>query len=238
MTAGKPAKLSELLGNLVASGVPAADLQGAIVFVRLERALDNLIRHALALGPYHPGRPSPWSHVFLLAEAYSGPATPIVDCTVRTKANRIIWDQDHDIDPIKILWHKDVKSGVCSGALDDYDDPRVPGWGVKWLQDLAPAERAALTAEATNPRWAPYHYDFPGLLRELLRLSSRGAIDPPPGKNLLFCSAFVQAVYSRVLGPKGDFAVRTRDDDTTPDDLWYSALGSAYPDLTAGGSDA
>jgi hypothetical protein len=222
--------LSQQLDALAAR-VGAGTLEGALIFVCMERTLDRLIRYALALGPYHPGQAGPWSHVFLLAEPYHGPGTGIIECSVRTKGNKIIWDEDHKIDPIKILWHKDVKSGICTGTIADYDDPRVTNAGIKWLPALTTPQRDTIITNAQDPRWEPYHYDFPGLLRELIRLVSGGTIDPPPGHRLLFCSAFVQRVYSLALGQAGDFAVRIRDDDTTPDDLWYSPLGEREPNV-------
>ena len=221
-----PGKLSEFLDQAAKQAGDPGLFEGAIIFVALNRTLDHLIQHALAAGDYHRGTPSPWSHTFLLAEAYHGPTTKLIECTVRSKDNKVIWDQDH-ADPIKIIWHKDVLSGVCRGEIGDYDDPRVGRWGVKWVPELLPAQRQALVADAADPKWQPYHYDFPGLLRELIRLISGGVIVPPPGQNLLFCSAFVQRVYTDVLGRDGHFAPGIRDEDTSPDDLWYPlGLGS------------
>ncbi len=219
-----PTKLSEFLGQISADAGPPDVFKGAIVFVSLDRELDRLIQHALGLGPYHRGKPGWWSHTFLLAGPWNGPETPLIEATVRSKENKIIWDQDH-ADPIKILWHDDVESGICTGKVGDYDDPRVGNWGVKWLPHLYPGQRDAIVAAAQDPKWNPYHYDFPGLLRELLRLASGGLIDPPPGKDLVFCSAFVQASYIDALGNAGDFAPGVNTADSTPDDLWYSPLG-------------
>jgi hypothetical protein len=98
-------------------------------------------------------------------------------------------------------------------------------WGVRWLPQLSTAQRDAIVTDALDPKWKPYHYDFPGLLRDLLRLASGGLIDPPPGKNLIFCSAFAQATYINALGVSGDFALDVATADSTPDDLWYSPLG-------------
>jgi hypothetical protein len=221
---GTPTKLSEFLSQIADdTGKPEA-FKGAVVLVSLDRELDRLIQHALGMGPYHRGKPSWWSHTFLLGGPWIGAQTPVIEASVRSKDGDIIWDQDH-ADPIKILWHKDVESGICTGQVGDYDDQRVGNWGIKWLPHLASAELDAIVAAARDPKWNPYHYDFPGLLRELLRLASGGLIDPPPGKDLIFCSAFVQAVYVDALGPSGDFAPGIATADSTPDDLWYSPLG-------------
>src|SRR5450759_4596167 len=88
-------KLSDVLAT-VQGQCPADDTRKcAIVFRALDRTLDHLIQSALSLDEYHRGLPSPWSHVILLADKYTGGATPTVECTVRDKKNRIIWDQDH-----------------------------------------------------------------------------------------------------------------------------------------------
>ncbi len=230
---GAPKRLSEFLQQAADQAGDPALFEGAIVFVALDRTLDHLIEQAMAAGDYHRGTPSPWSHTFLLAEPFNGPTTSLVECSVRSKDNKVIWDQDH-ADPIKIIWHKDVNSGVCRGRIGDYDDPRVNRWGVKWLPDLLPSQRQAIVTDASDAKWKPYHYDFPGLLRELIRLISGGAITPPGGKNLLFCSAFVQTVYTDVLGHHAKFAPGIKDDDTSPDDLWYPSLGSRIGPVPAG----
>ncbi len=227
-----PAKLSEFLDQSVAQAGDASLFQGAIVFVALNRMLDRVIQQALALDDYHRGSPSPWSHCFLLAEPYHGPATALIECSVRTKDNRVIWDEDH-VDPIKVLSGEDVKSGRCQGQIADYDDPRVTRWGVKWLDNLLPSQRQEIAVDALDPKWAPYRYDFPGLLRDLIRLISGGAIDLPAGKNLLFCSAFGQSVYTDVLADHGHFAPGITDAGTSPDDLWYSDLGSRIGPMPA-----
>jgi hypothetical protein len=51
----------------ISDRIGADALRGANVLVAIERPLDDAIRYSLALGPYHPGRPSPWSHCFLWA---------------------------------------------------------------------------------------------------------------------------------------------------------------------------
>ena len=84
-------KLTEFLEKSSAKH-GAAFLEGAIVFTELDRPLDQIIRQGLALGPYHPGKPAPWSHCFLLAETYHGGATKILDCSIRDDKNQIIWD--------------------------------------------------------------------------------------------------------------------------------------------------
>jgi hypothetical protein len=208
-------------------GFDPASLQGAIVFVSLDRVLDNLIRTALALGDYHRGKPGIWSHVFLIVEPYRGPETEIAECTVRHPTGGLIWDEDGHLDPLEVLASKNVLSGICFGRVSDYDDRRVTRWGVKYLPRLAVTQRERIVMAATDPKWASYRYDFPGLLRSLIRLITGDVISPPAGKNLLFCSAFVQHVYVDALGDAGRFTKWINDDDATPDDLWYPNIGLA-----------
>ena len=80
-----PRRLSEFLQQAADQSGDPGLFEGAIVFVALNRPLDRLIQHTLAAGDYHRGTPSPWSHVFLLAERYHGPTTSIVECSVRSK---------------------------------------------------------------------------------------------------------------------------------------------------------
>ena len=79
--------------------------------------------------------------------------------------------------------------------------------------------------EAEKLKRQGYHYDLPGLVRELARLLT--GIKVASGRRLLFCSAFCQLAYRSPLGPKGDFVPTIATEDTTPDDIWYSALGNA-----------
>jgi hypothetical protein len=57
-------------------------MSGAMVFVNIDRPLDEMIRYALALDKYHLGKPSPWSHCFMISEPYKGGDTGILDCTI------------------------------------------------------------------------------------------------------------------------------------------------------------
>lgn len=205
----------------VASQSGAERLKGAVVLVALDRPIDHLIRHAQGLGPYHRGRMSPWSHTFLLADAYSGPSTPILDCTIRDGKGRVAWDEKLE----DVLRTGITKSGsIYTGRVDDYDDPRTTDFGLKCIFDLPPADRDSIVVEAKKLQALGYHYDIPGLLRELVRLLT--GIDVPPGEKLLFCSGFCQAAYRSALGDRGDFAPKVETADTTPDDIWYSPLGN------------
>ena len=163
--------LSEFLGD-VAQAEGGKALWGAMVFVMLKRPLDELISHALANGPYHRGRPSPWSHCFLLAEPYRGAPTKILDCTIRDPAGRIIWHTSLP-ETLEILF--DATAGRGAGAVyqaqvSDYDDGRVTAHGVKWLAGLSDLERQAIVAEGERLRLQGIRYDLPGLMRELVRL--------------------------------------------------------------------
>lgn len=211
--------VSSFLQSLAAESGPEG-LKGAVVLVALDRPIDNMIQHALALGTYHRGEKSPWSHTFLVADSFSGPATPILDCTIRDAQGKIAWNGKLD----EVLKTGIAKSGgIYTGRVDDYDDPRTTALGVKYLQGLTPVERGAVVTEGKKLQAAGYRYDIPGLLRELVRLLT--GIDVPPGQKLLFCSGFCQAAYRNALGDRGDFAPKVPTSDTTPDDIWYSPLG-------------
>jgi phospholipase C len=197
-------------------------LRGAIVLAALDRPLDDLIRLALALGPYHPGERSPWSHTLLIAEDYRGPETRILDCTIRNKEGKVAWDEPLD----ELLRDGITKSGgIYEGIVQDYDDPRVTYCGLKVISELTLHDRTAIVRKAERLKALGYRYDLPGLVRELVRLLT--GIKIPAGKKLLFCSAFCQATYREPLGSRGDFAPAVETVDTTPDDIWYSELGDS-----------
>jgi hypothetical protein len=214
----------------VAQTEGSAALHGAIVFVMLERPLDEMIAKGLSRGPHHPGKPSPWSHVVLLAEPYRGSATRILDCCIRDAQGRVVWDTDLK-EATQILVASTVGKGagaIYDGSVAEYDHPRVTARGLKWLPSLAAEQAASLVAAGQRLQASGVRYDLPGLLREMSRLFVGVPIPPQEGR--LFCSAFVQKVYSDVLGPAGDFAEDVRDEDTTPDDIWYSAKGRSRID--------
>ncbi len=197
---------------------------GAIVLCALERPIDDGIRHAQSLDPYHRGKPGEWSHTFLIAGPYAGENTPILDCTIRDpKTGGVDWNPDL-LDVLRTgIAHS---GGIYAGLAKDYDDPRVHPVAIKWLPSLSKEQRVAIVAAATAIKSEGYHYDVPGLVRELLRLLTQ--IPVPAGKRLLFCSGFCQKAYRAALGPQGDFTDKAVDEDTTPDDLWYSPLGEGY----------
>ena len=200
-------------------------LKGANVLLSLDRPVDNLIRKALALGPYHPGKESAISHCFVLAEDYRGPDTAILDCTIRDDAGRIEWGGD----PVEVIRRGlGNNGGIYLARSGDYDDPRITPVGVKYIPDLTAQQRQAVVdagnaLRATTP---PYHYDLPGLLRELVALVS--GVHLPAGPRLMFCSAFNEACYRNALGEDFSFVPpAVASADATPDDLWYSSLGVA-----------
>jgi hypothetical protein len=226
--------LTEFLEDAKGQTNGDATRRGSLIFLSLARGLDRAIQEALSLSDYHRGEPSPWSHVFLLAEDFKGPDTAIVECTIRTKDGGLIWDEDHKVTIFDILFNRD-QSGVLVEKLGSYNDPHVRNVGVRWLPELSDADRDRIAAIALDhDRWASIHYDLPGLFRELLRLLSGNEVKLPPDDNLLFCSAFVQRVYDLALGDRGHFNPSVADYDTTPDDLWYLPRGSRLgPVLTA-----
>jgi hypothetical protein len=208
-----------------AHGVEA--LEGAMVFVMLKRPLDELISTALAVGPYHRGKPSPWSHCFLLAEPYRGPQTRILDCTIRDQAGRVLWHATLP-ETLRVVFESSVGQGagaIYEASLGDYDDARVLAQGVKWFPGLDADDRRKLVAAARTLKADNVKYDLPGLLREAVRLLTN--VEIPSAHNRLFSSAFLQAVYRAALGNVGDFAPKLADADTTPDDIWYSHKGLA-----------
>jgi|ERR1700693_127911 len=207
-----------------AKEVGEGQLLGAIVFCSLERPIDDLIRHSLSLGPYHRGAAGEWSHTFLIAGPYAARRTPILDCTIRdSKTGGVGWNENL----LDVLRTGIANSGgIYAGFAEDYDDPRIHPVAVKWLPALAPADREAIVAAANELKNQGYHYDIPGLIREFVRLLTQ--IPVPAGKRLLFCSGFCQKAYRSALGPAGDFTDKVSDEDTTPDDIWYSPVGEAY----------
>jgi hypothetical protein len=216
-------RLSAFLAT-VAADVGAAHLKGAVVLVALQRPVDDLIRTALSLNPYHHGTESPWSHTFLIAETYSGVNTQILDCTIRSPDGTVAWTEPLDQTLNEIL-HK--SGGIYSGHVRDYDDARVTHVGVKLLKTLSTAQCDAIIAAATALQAGHYYYDVPGLLRELIRLLTGIAIPADPQR--LFCSAFCQEAYRTALGSFGDFNPALATADITPDDIWYSRTRTPYP---------
>jgi hypothetical protein len=199
-------------------------LVGAIVLCALERPVDDGIREALSLDAYHPGEPGQWSHTFLIAGPYAGENTPILDCTIRdSKTGGIDWNPDL-LDVLRTGISQ--SGGIYAGLARDYDDPRVHPVAIKYVPSLTKEQRASIVAAAMAIKEEGYHYDVPGLVRELLRLLTEISI--PAGRRLLFCSGFCQKVYRSALGKRGDFTDKAVDEDTTPDDLWYSPLGRGY----------
>ncbi|MEO6325130.1 MAG: alkaline phosphatase family protein [Thermoanaerobaculia bacterium] len=214
--------------SLLAGEVGPEHLNGAVVLLTLDRPLDRLIQLAMGFGPYHPGAESPWSHSILLAADYAGPSTPVLDCTIRDKDGKVPWGGSlTDLLPGGIAG----SGGIYRGTVSDYDDARVTNFGVKSIFDLSADERAAIVVEGEKLQTAGYHYDVPGLVRELVRLLT--GVPIPAGKKLLFCSAFCQAAYRNALARRGDFSPTIRTEDITPDDIWYSSLGAGYLPPTA-----
>jgi len=217
--------LSEFL-NDVKEQYGADALHGAMVFLMLDRPLDKLIASALAMGPYHKGKPSPWSHCFLITEPYKGPQTAILDCTIRDEQGNVAWETTLK-ETLEILSGALSSKGagdIYAAKTGDYDEPqKVTALGVRWLPGLSLEERSKLVAVGQGLQKEGYAYDLPGLIRELVRLLTGIVI--PPAANRLFCSSFLQAVYRLALGDPGDFNTGLADADTTPDDIWYAPKG-------------
>ncbi|HEY4158176.1 MAG TPA: metallophosphoesterase [Polyangiaceae bacterium] len=222
--------LSDFLSHVVEAYSPE-ELEGAMVFAMLARPLDELIAQALRLGPYHPGKPSPWSHCFLIAEPYHGPSTKILDCTIRDAQGKVAWDTPLK-EAIEIIFESTVGKGagkIYDAVVGDYDDDRVTARGLKWLPGLSAPERVAVVSAARDLQKAGVAYDLPGLVRELIRLTL--GIKLPAPQNRLFCSSYLQSIYRSGLQALGDFAPGTRTADVTPDDIWYSHKGLCLADV-------
>ena len=215
--------LTEFL-NAAAAKYGANMLPGAVVEISLEREMDELIQQFEALGPYHRGTPGKWAHCFIVAN-YAAVGSTVLEATIRDETtDAIIWNATVP-EMIEILTQPTGSGGIYESALTDYDDPRVHPLGLKIVQGLSDAQRAGIVTAGRGFLGQGYHYDIPGLFRELIRLMTGVTI--PAGPKLLFCSAYIQAVYRAALGePAGDFMPSTvHSTDVTPDDLWYSALG-------------
>ena len=224
--------LTEFL-NAAAAKFGANLLPGAVVEISLERPMDELIRQFEALGPYHRGTPGKWAHCFVIAN-YAPAGSTILEATIRDQeTGEIIWNTTVQ-EFIQILSQPTGSGGIYESAATDYDDPRVHPLGLKIAQGLTDAQRASIVTAGEGFLNQGYHYDIPGLFRELIRLTT--GIDLPSGPKLLFCSAYVQAVYRAALGePAGNFMPSTtQSTDVTPDDLWYSALGQQIRPVDVG----
>jgi len=215
--------LTEFL-NAAATTFGANMLPGAVVEISLERETDELIQEFEALGPYHPGTPGEWSHSLIVAN-YAAAGSTVLEATIRDQVTgAIIWTTTEK-EFLEILTDPTTSGGIYESKATDYDDARVHPHGLKIVQGLTDAQRATIVTVGRGFLGKGYHYDIPGLFREMVRLTT--GIILPAAPKLLFCSAYVQAVYRAALGhPAGDFMpAAVHSTDVTPDDLWYSYLG-------------
>ena len=220
-------KVSEFVAS-VAKEFGDEALKGAIILVAIDRPLDHLIQTSLALGPYHPGKPSPWSHTFLLAGAFKGAETPILDCTIRDENGNIAFNVTLE-EMIKTVLNK--AGGIYWSKLEDYDIPQVHPVGVKLIEDATAEERDKIIAAGLDLKKENIHYEFLGLVRGLIALLFHIKLKPI-GEDL-FCSAFCQVCYRAAFGAgpnsKGDFLPGVHSKDVTPDDIWFSRKGENFP---------
>src|SRR6267143_747037 len=217
--------LSDFL-NLQAQKHGPEMLLGSMIFVNLDRPLDQLIRNAMALGQFHPGQPSPWSHCFLLAEPYTDASTPILDCTIRDQNDAIIWNSTLKEDIEVLARGMEGREGkIYNGRASDYNNPHVLNCGLYYLPNIAQAQRQQVVTTSRKLQSQGYKYDLPGLLRELVRLMIGIAVKPPSHK-LLFCSAFLTKTYRDALGTIWDVVPQVASIDVTPDEIWFSPPGS------------
>jgi hypothetical protein len=216
--------LTEFL-NAAAVQYGANHLIGAVVEMSLERPMDELIQQFEALGPYHRGTPGEWAHCFII-DQYTPAGSTVLEATIRDdETGAIIWNATLE-EMIDFISQPGGSGGIYKSAATDYDDPRVHPLGLKIVQGLSDAQRSSIVTAGEGFLNDGYHYDVPGLFRELIRLLT--GITLPAGDKLLFCSSYVQAIYRAALGePAGNFVPSTvRSVDVTPDDLWYSELGT------------
>jgi len=218
-------KISDFLQTQSVKHSPQA-MTGGMVFVNLDRPLDQAIRHALGLSTYHPGQPSPWSHCFLLAQPYAGGSTQILDCTIRDSNNGIIWNSSLQ-DDIKVLTlgMEGREGGIYTGRVDDYDNAKVLNCGFYYLPSISLTQRNQIVNAALELQSAGYKYDLPGLLRELFRLLF-GIAMKPSSHMLLFCSAFLATTYRNSLGTAWNVVPNVASVDVSPDEIWFSPPGS------------
>ncbi len=115
--------------------------------------------------------------------------------------------------------------GIYSGLARDYDDPRVHPVAIKWLPSLTKEQRAAIVTAATAIQSEGYHYDVPGLAP-----GAPPAPDPDSGPRGQTPPVLQRVLPESIPGrarKEGGLHGPGRDEDTTPDDLWYSPWGKA-----------
>ncbi len=219
--------LPEFLAKFASDFTPD-HLIGSILLLRLQREIDDLMSFALGLSKkYHHGHPSPWSHCVLITGPYQKDTPiPILDCTIRDKNDKVDWTM-----PIEDFLSEPLnKQGrIYEGCVDDYVDKRVTLFGIKFMPDLTNNDRTDIVAEAGVLKNKGYHYDIPGLFRELARFLFD--IEMPPPGDLLHCSGFCQKAYVEALGRKrGMFDLSVvYPEDATDDEIWYPDPGQRYP---------
>jgi len=227
-TAENSGALSAFLERTAAKFGPDS-LTGAIVLVSLERWIDEFICCVEGLAHGHNGHSADWSHCFII-KRYAGTDTKIFEATINDpNTGGILWNSSlQEIHAIFDGPTSGIFENCLTSPLNGYDDPRVHPLGVKLMhKQFTLDERKKIVECAAGFVNQGYHYDVPGLFRELIRLTT--GIVLPPGDKLLFCSAYVQAVFRTAFGSAGDFAGPTAQTaDVTPDDLWFSDLGMQF----------
>jgi hypothetical protein len=215
--------LVEFLTDFAAKRGPQS-LEGAILLLRLDRPIDDLVASAMGLGDYHKGTPSRWSHNVLVTAPFGTKdpkKIPILDCTIRDKNGKVDWKTDFSQVLTKPL---DKQGGIYKGWIGEYADDRVYDYGVKYISGLTASQRRDIVAAGKALYAQKYFYDIPGLFRKLVYYLTK--IQLPPTNGLLYCSAFCQQAYSDALGVH--FQPNIRNEDTTDDDIWYSSVGDSY----------
>ena len=217
-------KVSDFVKN-VSNKYGPDKLEGAMLMLNIDRLLDNIIRWAFSLDGFHRGQPGLWSHCVLIAAPFNGDSTPILDCTIRDSKNRVIWNPTL-LDDIDSIFGGNA-GGIYSGKISDYDSENVKDCGVYFLPHISKDKRHQIVLEGQRLQGQGYHYDLPGLVRELIRLLLGKTYS---GNNkLLFCSAFLAMAYREALGLAWTVAPSVPTDDITEDDIWYSKTGITVP---------
>jgi hypothetical protein len=214
--------LSEFLDSVAAAHTPER-LEGAIVFVALNRGIDRQIRDGLSQSPRHPGTPAPFSHCFLLTTPWRGPITPTLDLALRTPDHTLLWDRP-DEDALTAWRNGHVWSGAFKGRVLEYDVPQVTAAGIRWLPTLSATRRTAISALANRNADEPHPFDLPPALTARLMASSPGPAVPTVAGGWS-SSELIRSVYRQVLGARNDLAPGVPDGEATVDDLWFSPEG-------------
>lgn len=216
---------------------PPSALKGAILLLRINRQIDNMMSPAMGLcWRWHFLLPSPWSHTLIITDAYDSDMSKIrmLECTIRTddQPPQVDWNANIFDSLAKPL---DKQGGIYAGRVSDYcNNKKVIRAGIKLLPHISDKRRDDIVAAGMSLYNTGIHYDIPGLWRCLARFASRDTEMPKGRPDLLICSAFCQAAYMNAytsfqFAPKQGPFHAVPPDLAIDDDLWFSSLGERVP---------